>query len=311
MRNTRNVWTIAALTLLGLVACKSEEKPDAFIQATIKAVDGQPQAMWNALPASYQKDVNEVLAQFAGKMHPQIWNDGFALAQKVVTVLEKKKDFILAHPTVAQLVKKEDVDTGWEPTVRILSRVVHSELKTLDGVRGLNVEKFLASTIAEVMDDVEKAGAMAAKAAPVRGAPNVGDLRAKLKTAKVTVESIEGDSAKVKIEVEGEKPDVQEMVKVEGKWIPKELADGWQQGVADAKKSIDGLKIEPAMVTQFAGMKAMADTILDGLLAAPSQDAFNAQVAAALEAMGMGKKGPPTAQAGPAKSVKAKKRGRR
>ncbi|MBI3178222.1 MAG: hypothetical protein HYZ27_01090, partial [Deltaproteobacteria bacterium] len=214
MKLVRNVWTIAALALVGLAACKSEEKPDAFIQATLKAVEGEPQAVWNALPASYQKDVNDLLAQFGGKMHPQIWNDGFALAQKVVTVLEKKREFILAHPTVAQLVKKEDVDTGWEPTVRVLSHLVNSDLNTLDGVKSLDVEKFLGSTVADVMDDVEKAGAVAAKAAPMRGAPNVSDLRSKLKTAKVSVESVEGDTAKVKIEVEGEKPEIQEMVKV-------------------------------------------------------------------------------------------------
>ena len=54
--------------------------------------------MWEALPASYQKDVHGLLTEFSAKMDPQIWDNGFATAQKLVRVLEEKKEYLLKGP---------------------------------------------------------------------------------------------------------------------------------------------------------------------------------------------------------------------
>lgn len=280
----------ACLPMLGLAllattgACKSDDGPDAFVKASIKAVDGEPQAIWKALPESYQKDVQGLVSAFAEKMNAQVYDDGFRLAGKLVKVLETKKDFVLGHPQVQGVVKAEDVSKGWDPAVRSLATLMASDIGTVEGLKKLDVEKFLAGPIAAVMEDLLKAAEVAAAQMPSKGAPNLADMRTQLRASKVTVEKVEGDQATVRIEIPGEKPEVEEMVKVEGKWIPKKLADAWPAAMVQAKAAVAGMKIEPAMVVQFNGLKGVVDPVLDGLLAAKTQEEFNGHIDSVMKA---------------------------
>jgi len=324
MKSTRILGAVAAITLVAMVGCAKDEKPEAFFQAAIIAADGRPQELWNALPASYHKDVSGLLAAFAGKMNEQMWNEGFVVAQKLVKVLDTKRDFIFSHPQVAQMFpKREEIEKGWDPAVRTLTRLTASDLSTLERLKALDMEKFLAGPVAETMQDLIKVSEVASKNAPVPGSsPDFATLRTQLKAAKITVESVDGDTAKLKIEMEGQPTEVEEMVKVEGKWVPKKLAEGWAAGMVDAKKSIEGITIEPAMVAQFAGIKGMAEAVLDGMLAAKTQDEFNAQVATVMQAFGgralAGAAAPPAAgeaeaaaDTPPSKKAKKAKKGKK
>ena len=278
MRSVRYFAGAIAVPLVFAVACSKGEKPDAFVTATAKAVAGEPQAIYDALPASYQKDVNDVVAAFAAKVPDKAWDDAFGVLGKTVKVLETKKEFVLGHPALKGMVKPEDVAKGWDPAVHTVSTLVNSDIKTVAGLKKLDMRAYLAGPIASIMNDLEKAADVASGAMPGKGAPKLSELRAKAKSMKTTIVKEEGDKATIKIEVEGEKEEITEMVKVEGKWIPKELADAWPKGIAEAKATIEKIKVEPAMLVQFNAMKGVLDPALDGLLAAKTQDEFNAQI---------------------------------
>lgn len=315
MQITRQLGGLVLMPLILASACKSAEKPDEFIHAVAKAAQGEPAAIFDALPPSYQKDAQGVVAAFAAKVPERAWDDSFVLAGKAVRVFETKKEFILAHPALAGTVKPEDAAKAWDPTVRTLSTLVKSDIHTVAGLKQLDLRKFLAGPIASIVGDIITTAEAASSVVPA-GAPKIGDLRAKLTTMKTTVEKVDGDKASVKIEMEGEKLEIQEMVKIEGKWIPKELASAWPGAINGAKMAIASIQIEPEMLVQFNGMKGMIDPALDGLLAAKTQDEFNAQIDAVMKAT-IGKPGaqvaeatetpPPEAAAKPAKSKKSKR----
>lgn len=283
----QRVQTTAALALLfATMACKSEDGPDSFVRSAVKAAEGEPQALWTALPESYQKDVQGLLQSFAGGMNEQLWNDGFKIAQKTVKVLETKRELILGHPRLKGVLTDDEVAKGWDPAVRVLSALVNSDIKSLEGVKKLDVEKFLGGPVASMLEDAMKTAELAAAKMPGPDAKELTSFRSKLKTAKISVEKKDGDTATVKIEVEGEEPELQEMVRVEGKWIPKELADQWPGAIAQAKLAVAALKIGPETVVQFNMMKGMIDPVLDGLLQAKTQEEFDAQIAAVMKALG-------------------------
>jgi hypothetical protein len=303
MRTTRRHAPTAILLLCLAPACSKGDKPDAFVQASLKAASGEPQALWNALPKSYQEQGKALVVEFAGKMNEQLWNDGFGILQKATKVLVTKKDFVLGYPALASApVKVEDVAKGADPAIRTLDRLVHSDLATLEGLKKLDIERFLAGPVAASTADLTQAFEVAAAASR---SPDMPGLLGKVKSAKVTVESTEGDSAKVKVEVEGEKPETLEMVKVEGKWIPRELAQAWPAAIAKAHAEIAQIKIEPEMVAQFTAMKGPVDATLTGLLAAKTQAEFNAQVDGLLGGLIGGRSRPQIAQASPDDSAPA------
>ncbi|MFO0725272.1 MAG: hypothetical protein U1E65_15930 [Myxococcota bacterium] len=290
MRSLRFIGALAVPLALAS-ACSKSEKPDAFIVATQKAAAGEPQALFDALPASYQKDAQGVVAAFAAKIPAQPWNDSFSLLAKLSKVFETKKDFVLGHPALKGMVKPEDVAKGWDPLVHMVSTVANSDIKTADGMKKLDIRAYMAGPLAQVIADFEKAAEVAANVpGGGAGAAKFSKMKNSLKTAKITIEKEEGDHATVKVEMEGEKTETTEMVKVEGKWIPKELADGWPKAMAEAKAGIEKMNVEPAMIAQFNAMKGMIDPALDGLLAAKTQDEFNAQIDGVMKAV-MGSRG--------------------
>ncbi len=284
MRSIRPSSTFIVALALTAAACSKKNEPDSFVRAGLSAANGQPQALWAALPPSYQTEVKTLLASAATKMKPEVYDEGFVLLQKATKVLETKKSFVLAHPAMKELPLPPDALSGLDPAVRTLSRLAHSDLATVKGLGAMDVEKFLSGPVAASFEDLMSIGETAASAAP-KQAPKLGELRAKLKSAKITVLSTEGNTAKVQIEAEGEETETLEMVKIEERWIPKDLADAWPKVMADARASINELVIPPEAVVQFNAMKGVVGPVLDALLAAKTQDEFNAQVDAAMKGL--------------------------
>lgn len=257
-------------------------RPDGFFQALEKARDGRPQAIWHALPAGYRSDVDALIEAFAGRMDEQVWNKSFELLGKALDVLDRKREYVLGYPLVAMMTAqadKEELNAAIDATVRMLRNIVESEVKTLDGLKGLDVESFLAGTIGDTIRGLTESietmgGGMSPDAA----------LLGETFTTRVVSES--GDQATVEVEfADGEKKTAA-MTRVEGVWIPREMAEGWQQGMEEARAAIDGLEMTGEERSQALTAMAAVDGLLDQLLSAPSQEAFDAAVAGAMQMFG-------------------------
>ena len=244
---------------------------DAAVMAVTKSLsEDKPESIWQALPASYQKDGNDLIAAFAKSCDPDIYNRSFGIAKKLVLVLQKKKDLIISHPMLAQTgINSQSLAQNWDGVVNVVSLVVNSELSDLNKVKTLDVEKFLAVTGSQLMKSAQELAKLA---------PNAKvDMQASIASVKATLVKTEGDTATVKMEVAGEAPQETLFKQVEGRWIPKEMADEWKAGVARAKanleKSAASSKVENRELTlsQFK----MVDGVLDQLLAAKTAEEFN------------------------------------
>lgn len=260
---------------------KSGASPDDMFQALNGLLDGNdPAKVWRLMPESYHKDVNGLISEFAGKMDPQLWNKGFALFAKITKVLDEKGEFILGYPMVQMMTAQSDPDelkTGLAGVAKTFSAIANSDLKTLDGLKNLNVESFLSTTVGSTVKD------LLATASTVGGAMGESDLPEKM---GIAILSESADTAVVEVtKADGTKEEVP-MAKVEGKWIPKEMATDWAKSIEDAHKSLAGLTITEDDKAGATMMFGMVEQFLDKMLQAEEQEDFNDTVDSITQMMG-------------------------
>jgi hypothetical protein len=285
MNRERVVRLLAVVLVAALWAgCSSsgeELGPDETVEHVAQGLaEGRPVVMWQALPASYQKDVTGLVHQFAEKMDRDLWNQTFEVLAKLTRLLKEKRELILQHPLVAQKVADSDstdVDGDWEGIVEVIDLLATSELADLDELAKLDVEAFLNGTGERFVRQIAAASSLAPEG-------QVGDYLTateSLRAVKATVVSRNGDQATVRIEQPGEDPRTEPLVRVEGKWIPADLADGWKSQMAQARESLSKMSGEQMQQNKQAVLLqlSMVEAALDTLLAAQTADQFNAGIA--------------------------------
>ena len=284
-----------------LASVQSAEDTIRMIGAEVEK--GNLGIMWHALPISYQADVNDLVHTFAGKMDRDIWNKGFGVAGKTLTVLKSKKDFILAQEALKSApIETDAMSQNWDALVDLLAILVNSDISDLDKMKALDVGSFLNGPMKEF---TTKAIAMSKSVSPqaasmISGSvPKVTTLKDDGDTVTLKIEGpalppgLSGASAAsggdvfadgavgadvdVAVEVEDAGPREVVAVRVEGRWLPKEMVDGWPASIAAAKQAINGLSTDALAQNKqkILGGIAMVDGILDQLMNAQTADEFN------------------------------------
>lgn len=246
------------------------DSPDGTVTTVAAQIEkGNPQIVWQALPKTYQGDINGLVQQFATKMDREMWDKGFAVAQKLTAVAKEKKEFILGSPMIGQLqIKKDDLAKNWDSFVALVEILVESELASLEELKQFDGGKFLSGTGKDLLVQGKELESLAPDDAP----KSFADMK---------VEKVEekGKVATLKITFDGKTESV-EMIKIEGRWIPKEIADNWKEMMAEAKKGIGELsgeqlaKGKPQILMMMAGI----DAGIDQLKNAKTQAEFDAIV---------------------------------
>ncbi len=242
--------------------------PDAIVQDLAKSLDeGHPEALWDALPASYQTDINEVIGLFAANMDKDVYNKGFQVADKLVSVLKNKKQFILGHPMIAGMSQGRLNDETYDAVISTLETYTTSEISTLDGMKNLNVRSFLTKTGGNAAKDIKTLSELSnSEAVPFE----------KLQDIEVNLVSHSGEKATISVKAGDETEEV-ELVMVEGKWVPAKMASGWKDGVAEAKTKMTELSSQMSgeQKTQALMSMDMALAALGQFEAASTQEEFN------------------------------------
>ena len=275
---------VVFVTALGAGCWSSGEKlgPDETVEHVAQGLaEGHPAVMWQALPASYQEDVTGLVHRFAEKMDRDLWNETFRVVAKLTRLLKEKRELILEHPLVAEKVADSgstDVDGDWEGVVEVIDLLATSELADLDDLATLDIEAFLTGTGERLVGQIAAVSTLAPEG-------QVGDYLAaaeSLRAVKAEVVSTDGDRATVRIEQPGQDPRTEPLVRVEGKWIPAALADGWESRMAGARESLSKMSGEEMQQNKQMVLLqlSMVEGALDTLLAAETADQFNAGVGA-------------------------------
>lgn len=216
MKKTLLAAALAAAAFAAPAATPSETAALAAAKQFYAVKGGDFAAAWNALPASYQKDVSEVVKLFASKIDADLWSGAQGALKNVAGAALKKIDFL-------------DIDEEDRPdAIRLIAKAAGvANAASFDALKAGDLGKILAA----------KALAM----------PGVTDKVAAFKMPALTAKTNEDGSIEV-----SDGDDDETFKLVDGKWIPADLAEGFAEGMAEAKAQLASFTLEPEMKQQLA-----------------------------------------------------------
>jgi hypothetical protein len=264
---------LVVLTGLLIGGCGKEtpeipKTPSSAMQAITQGLNGgNPAVVWEAIPASYQKDVTGLAHEFAANMDAEIYNKAFGMLGKATNVLKTKRDFFLNSAFMENVpIDKEKLTSNWNTVVDLFTAVTASELNKLENLKTIDIGKFIQKDGAKIFSKLRTVVSI-----------QEGNPLDMLADVKVELVQSEGDSATVKMTLSGEKEEELDMIKVEGKWIPKEMAEDWPGMMTDGKAALQDMT-QNALAEKkpmVMGMMAAIEAAIDQLAQAKTQEEFD------------------------------------
>lgn len=260
---------------VGAPAAAAPLKADEAIRAIFEGLaDDRPQALWDSLPASYQKDINNLLRKFATKMDPEIFAKWVAVNQKLARIVKEKKAFIMAHPKLAaQPMISKELEKHYDDLNAVLELITTGDHMDLAKLKNADLGAMVAKTGRGLM---LKATALSAK---TPDDPWNKLVKPALRNTKIELVDGQGDAATLRIASPDGRVQVKDFVRVQGKWVMQEMADSWAFLMESSNTQLDQMdqmvaKIKP----QAIGGLTMAEVYMDNILSAKTQEEFNVLV---------------------------------
>ena len=254
------------------------DTPDGTVVAVAEnLVNHHPEIVWAALPESYRADINEITSTFAEKMDPEVYDQVMALANRAVEVLQQKKDLILASEAFESAqTDPEEFDSSMTAGIAVAQTLLSSEISTLAGLGAINWQQFLATTGRTLMDQAEEIDIEEGE-----------DPMADLETLEVETLEIGDDTAKLRLVTADEEPEEIDLVRVEGRWVPAEMAAKWPEAMAEARQKLD--EMTPEKVAEMKGQAlmglAMAEGVIEQIAATETVEELDAAIGPMIQAM--------------------------
>ncbi len=246
--------TVIMTVLLALAGCGGDKTaaipatPDGTVKSVAEAIGNkQPQAIWRALPKSYQQDVNEIIRLYTEIIDEKNYNKSTELVRRVLKALKSKKEIFLGAMKKMPVPAK-DVNAGYDAVVEVLELLMNSQLGSHSGLKNMDVDRFLADTGSSIMKAVSKVN------------PGINEKISEANNISVKVVSSSGDKAVVEITRKKDKSKEKvKLARVEGRWIPEDMSRSWKK---ETGKLISELKQKKASAAQ---MNKMVEAVLPQL----------------------------------------------
>ena len=239
-----------------------------------KLAENKPQILWSALPESYQKDANEVARSAIASLDAEVYDKVVGILKKANKILTEKKEFILKNEQLGLLAKDmDDVSANWDAFTELVAILLDSQLGTYQKAKNIDLGGLLAETGSNLMGKLATISALADEDKWQT------EFVAKLKAVKIEEASTSGEESLLQVTDPDGKVEEQTWVKVEGKWIPKEVKDGWMANIAKAKERIATQSAEKEQNKMGAILVlGMVEGVLDQLDKASTQEDFEAAI---------------------------------
>jgi hypothetical protein len=254
------------------------QTPEAAVQVVFDGLKAsKPIVVWDALPPNSQHNVENTIRHYASQIDSEVWNSSVANLKKLATLLETKKEFILASPLwkTGQLPKLDDVKASWDPAVKLLRTVVDSELVDQQKMKAFDARKFLEGSGAKVFAEL-RALTKTMKSDPL----------AIIDTAKVSVKRQPNSNSAARVTLQGPDPNAKPIefgiAIMDNQWTNQQM-----MMAANFGGVIVGSYFEPFRPYQLVEWKSdylkdmkRLGTILDQLQVAKTSDDFQAVMGA-------------------------------
>lgn len=238
MKKTILAAALAAAALAAPAATPSETAALEAAKQFYAAKGGDFAAAWQALPASYQTQIAGVVKLFATKIDADLWTGAQGALKDVAGAALKKIEFL-------------DIDEEDRPdAIRLIAKAAAvAKAATYDDIKAGNVAKILAAKPLQM--------------------PGVTDALPAFKMPELTAKANDDGTVDVS---DGE--DDETFALVDGKWIPKEVSEGFEEGMKEAKESLAGFEIPAEAKAQLAMVFPMISSTAKKAAKAATKEEF-------------------------------------
>lgn len=249
------------------------EAPDEAVQLVADELSkGNGAVLWRAMPASYQSDVNSI-AQLAGaKIDAEIYDKVFAFVSRAIGVLDKQKEFVFGTSLAGGQSDEESVAqlrAAWPGIKQIVETLTSSSIATAAGLQSFEGRAFFKETVSDLLTQLDSLAQLQPEGEQ--------SLFADLSDVEVTyVDGSEGEAV-LAVAVPGEEAETESFVRVEERWVPRDMAEQWTDQIAEARRQLES--IDPEQIAkqkpQILNVFAMFDGVLAQIEAAETQEQFD------------------------------------
>lgn len=243
------------------------DAPDAAIEMIAKELaEGNGGILWKAMPASYQDDLNSIVRIAGAKVDPELYNKSFALIGRLAEVADKQKTFILNTELGGKQPEEQiaKVEAAWPSIIGSVATITSSPLASVEGLQAFEGQAFFDNTVSKLIAYIEDLAILSGEPNPLQ-----------LGTVEV-LESAE-DTAVLEMTSPNGSVETEAFTKVEGRWVPTEMATEWAASMVEAKVQLESISPEQIAQNkpQMMGVLAMAEGILTQIEAAETQEQFD------------------------------------
>ena len=270
------------------VEAKLSGTPDVAIKTIVDAfLDSKGIVMWQSMPASYQNDINAVFQTLGSKVDGEVYDRVFATLNRAAKISEKQQEFIF-NSSLYQDQTEEEIAAAREAfpaVISLLNTLTSSSIASSQELIKFDGHKFFDTTVSSILADVKTIAKMSPELDDEDGTLSYDEIINNLKNLNVVVVDSTETEATLKFKLPNESSEEEEtFVKVEKRWVPKEMADEWSAEIGKIKQQLNSISTEQMaqFTPQINNTLAMFDMVLNQIESAKTQEEFDAAAQSAM-----------------------------
>ena len=239
----------SAADALASVAKTPEQEAQGAVEGAMAALKaGRLDEVYGMLPESYKKDVSGVVSAYVGKIDPELFRMGVETLGAFGQALAKQSENVVGLLGSGAVPFELDGDTAAAVNEALTAENLQKVGNWLAGCgEWLNFGALSQGDLGGLLGNAQVAEF-------VRLAWAEGEAKGPL-SVRLAEDAPETDGA-VRLEMGSEENgfEAEELVKVEGRWVPKEMADEWSGMIQEAMSAAAEFKLDDETVQRARKM---------------------------------------------------------
>ncbi len=266
------------------VAFPASSTAQEFMDVILQELESKnPIVLWDALPASKQNQVQEVVKLASTKIEQRTLNLIKKFRTDLLTAVRGKKEFVLNSRVIPIPPDQKAILAGsYDALVALIEAYIPAEWMDAAYLQKTPIREVLSTYMTRI---VRKADALE------KSLPNDSPFKAMLTQASgsvtATAETVSSNEARVTMNAPGVPGAPMKFVLSEGRWLPQDLLDNWDQALAQATSVLEAANPKEIHMGVGQGM-LFANGLLGAISSAETQEEFDEQIGQLMNLAQMG-----------------------
>ncbi len=240
---------------------------------------GHPEILWDAIPPSWQKDINQLVCDAAAKIPAAQWQPMVITMDKLGRLLKDQKTFILNHPLIAAAGASSPVPIGkaYDANVGLFRELFDPQFWGVENLKTIEISEAMKVKGPAIGGFLLRLDTLARESGQLGMTASLNAYHGEQDNDNSATLIYDGPQGRTETK----------FIRFENRWVPKDLHDHWQDRLAELRKGIDGWGT--GLDSPFAKVPLITAAIggfIDPLLNARTQAEFNQQAAIVASAVG-------------------------